>query len=59
MNRLVSRLLYMTAPNHNYWQVHHRTYSLANALSIKWNIGVYLVLNNDTRGIEYLLFWCR
>ena len=34
-------------PIHDIWQVLHRTNSLANALSAKWNIGLYLI---STRG---------
>ena len=51
-NRLVSYPApTMMVPNHNYWQVYHRTNSLANALSAKWNIGLYFMLN--TWGIEH------
>ena len=41
-------------PNH-YRQAHHRTNSLANALSAKWNIGLYLILN--AREIEYRILF--
>ena len=41
----VPPFLVLRLPNHDNWQVHRRTNSLANALSAKWSIGLYLILN--------------
>ena len=49
---LLAPFLVWWLPNYDCWQVLHRTNNLANALSAKWNIGLYLILN--TWEIEHL-----